>query len=119
MAGDKKTRAGVLRFVVLDGLAKPGRLDGPDPSLLAAAYDGLVGGQPMTTVNVQVSTAPTWAGWAGANPTCTADTTHDQLVALIEREAAELGPERRRAAERQRSCSCSTGSTRPPTRGSR
>jgi 3-dehydroquinate synthase len=38
MAGDKKTRAGVLRFVILDGLAKPGRLDGPDPSLLAAAY---------------------------------------------------------------------------------
>jgi 3-dehydroquinate synthase len=41
MAGDKKTRAGVLRFVVLDGLAKPGRLAGPDPSLLAAAYAGL------------------------------------------------------------------------------
>ena len=38
MMGDKKTRAGVLRFVVLDGLAKPGRLAGPDPSLLAAAY---------------------------------------------------------------------------------
>ena len=38
MAGDKKTRAGVRRFVVLDGLAKPGRLEGPDPSLLAAAY---------------------------------------------------------------------------------
>jgi len=38
MAGDKKTRAGVLRFVVLDGLAKPGRLAGPDPALLAAAY---------------------------------------------------------------------------------
>jgi 3-dehydroquinate synthase len=38
MAGDKKTRAGVLRFVVLDGLAKPGRLEGPDPSLLTAAY---------------------------------------------------------------------------------
>src|SRR6478672_10220682 len=38
MAGDKKTRAGVLRFVVLDGLAKPGRLEGPDPSRLAAAY---------------------------------------------------------------------------------
>jgi 3-dehydroquinate synthase len=43
MAGDKKARAGVLRFVVLDGLAKPGRLAGPDPSLLAAAYGGLVG----------------------------------------------------------------------------
>ena len=39
MAGDKKTRSGVLRFVVLDGLAKPGRLEGPDPALLAAAYD--------------------------------------------------------------------------------
>lgn len=38
MAGDKKNRAGVLRFVVLDGLAKPGRLEGPDPALLAAAY---------------------------------------------------------------------------------
>ena len=38
MAGDKKSRAGVLRFVVLDGLGKPGRLEGPDPSLLVAAY---------------------------------------------------------------------------------
>jgi 3-dehydroquinate synthase len=43
MSGDKKTRAGVLRFVVLDGLAKPGRLDGPDPSLLAAAYAEVAG----------------------------------------------------------------------------
>ncbi len=43
MAGDKKARAGVLRFVVLDGLAKPGRLVGPDPLLLAAAYGGLAG----------------------------------------------------------------------------
>ena len=34
----KKNRSGVLRFVVLDGLAKPGRLEGPDPTLLAAAY---------------------------------------------------------------------------------
>lgn len=38
MAGDKKTRSGVLRFVVLDELARPGRLEGPDPALLAAAY---------------------------------------------------------------------------------
>jgi 3-dehydroquinate synthase len=38
MAGDKKTRSGTLRFVVLDGLGKPGRLEGPDPALLAAAY---------------------------------------------------------------------------------
>jgi 3-dehydroquinate synthase len=38
MAGDKKTRSGIMRFVVLDGLAKPGRLEGPDPALVAAAY---------------------------------------------------------------------------------
>ena len=38
MAGDKKTRSGVLRFVVLEGLGKPGRLEGPDPALLVAAY---------------------------------------------------------------------------------
>ncbi len=43
MGSDKKTRSGVLRFVVLDGLAKPGRLAGPDPSLLAAAYSVVAG----------------------------------------------------------------------------
>jgi 3-dehydroquinate synthase len=41
MRHDKKTRSGTLRFVVLDGLAKPGRLEGPDPSLLAAAYSAV------------------------------------------------------------------------------
>lgn len=38
MAGDKKNHSGVLRLVVLDGLARPSRMEGPDPSLLAAAY---------------------------------------------------------------------------------
>jgi len=38
MKGDKKSRAGTLRFVVLDGLAKPGRLEGPAPELLEQAY---------------------------------------------------------------------------------
>ena len=38
MRGDKKARAGKLRFVVLDGLAKPGRLEDPDPALLERAY---------------------------------------------------------------------------------
>lgn len=46
MRRDKKTRAGVLRFVVLDGLAKPGRLEGPDPSVLAAAYSAVAGSGP-------------------------------------------------------------------------
>jgi 3-dehydroquinate synthase len=43
MRNDKKTRSGVLRFVVLDELAKPGRLEDPDPELLAAAYAAVAG----------------------------------------------------------------------------
>ncbi|GEL16602.1 3-dehydroquinate synthase [Pseudonocardia asaccharolytica DSM 44247 = NBRC 16224] len=43
MAGDKKARAGLLRFVVLDGLAKPGRLEGPDTTLLERAYAAISG----------------------------------------------------------------------------
>ncbi len=45
MGSDKKTRSGTLRFVILDALAKPTRLVGPDPSLLAAAYSVIAGQQ--------------------------------------------------------------------------
>jgi 3-dehydroquinate synthase len=38
MKRDKKSRGDLLRFVVLDGLARPSRLEGPDPALLQAAY---------------------------------------------------------------------------------
>jgi 3-dehydroquinate synthase len=38
MRVDKKARADTLRFVVLDGLAKPGILTGPDEGLLEQAY---------------------------------------------------------------------------------
>jgi 3-dehydroquinate synthase len=38
MRGDKKARGGRLRFVVLDGLARPGRLEDPDRALLDRAY---------------------------------------------------------------------------------
>ena len=38
MRMDKKTRGDRLRFIVLDGIAKPGLLEGPDPALLSAAY---------------------------------------------------------------------------------
>ena len=38
MRRDKKTRGDLLRFVVLDDVARPVRLEGPDPTLLAAAY---------------------------------------------------------------------------------
>jgi 3-dehydroquinate synthase len=41
MRRDKKSRGSMLRFVVLDGLARPTRLAGPDDVLLQAAY-GLV-----------------------------------------------------------------------------
>jgi 3-dehydroquinate synthase len=35
---DKKSRGDMLRFVILDDLARPVLLEGPDPALLAAAY---------------------------------------------------------------------------------
>ena len=38
MQRDKKTRSGMLRFVVLDDIGKPTVLEGPDASLLFAAY---------------------------------------------------------------------------------
>jgi 3-dehydroquinate synthase len=38
MRVDKKARGNRLRFIVLDGLARPTVLDDPDPGLLVAAY---------------------------------------------------------------------------------
>ena len=38
MRRDKKSRGSLLRFVVLDALAQPGRLEGPDESMLQEAY---------------------------------------------------------------------------------
>jgi 3-dehydroquinate synthase len=38
MKVDKKSRGDVLRFVVLDGVGKPGLFEGPDAALLADAY---------------------------------------------------------------------------------
>lgn len=39
MGRDKKTRGATLRLVVLDGLARPGRLEDPDEELLRCAYE--------------------------------------------------------------------------------
>jgi 3-dehydroquinate synthase len=44
MRNDKKTRSGLLRFVVLDGVGKPGRLEDPAPELLAGAYAAVAQG---------------------------------------------------------------------------
>jgi 3-dehydroquinate synthase len=41
MKRDKKSRGSLLRFVVLDGLAQPTRLEGPDQALLQAAYTSI------------------------------------------------------------------------------
>ncbi|GHJ95775.1 3-dehydroquinate synthase [Streptomyces sp. NE5-10] len=41
MKVDKKSRGDLLRFIVLDGLAKPSVLEGPDPAVLIAAYGEL------------------------------------------------------------------------------
>ena len=46
MRRDKKTRGDLLRFVVLEDIGKPVRLEGPDPTLLAAAYAELSEGAP-------------------------------------------------------------------------
>jgi 3-dehydroquinate synthase len=43
MSRDKKARGNQLRFVVLDGVARPAILSGPDPQLLARAYAELSG----------------------------------------------------------------------------
>jgi len=43
MARDKKSRGSTLRFVVLDDLARPGRLAGPTPEWLDAAYRAVSG----------------------------------------------------------------------------
>jgi 3-dehydroquinate synthase len=38
MRRDKKNRGSLLRFVVLDAIGRPSRLEGPDPAVLQAAY---------------------------------------------------------------------------------
>lgn len=43
MRVDKKSRADVMRFVVLDGIGHPGLLEGPDPALLVSAYEEVSG----------------------------------------------------------------------------
>jgi 3-dehydroquinate synthase len=38
MRVDKKARGSRIRFILLDGLARPVAVDGPDPGVLAGAY---------------------------------------------------------------------------------
>ena len=41
MTLDKKTRGNLLRFIILEVIARPGVLEGPDPTLLVGAYDDI------------------------------------------------------------------------------
>ncbi len=43
MGRDKKARGATLRFVVLDALARPGRLEGPAEELLVASFEAVRG----------------------------------------------------------------------------
>jgi 3-dehydroquinate synthase len=54
MRRDKKSRGDLLRFIVLDDVAKPVRLEGPDPTLLAAAYAEISKEPPSGRPGVQV-----------------------------------------------------------------
>ncbi|MEN5073811.1 3-dehydroquinate synthase [Isoptericola cucumis] len=54
MRRDKKTRGDLLRFVVLDDVARPTRLEGPDPTLLAAAYAEVSKEPPTGNAEVKV-----------------------------------------------------------------
>lgn len=49
MGADKKARNGTLRFVVLDGIGQPGRLDGPGEDDLALAYAAISTGSTGST----------------------------------------------------------------------
>ncbi|NLF03750.1 MAG: 3-dehydroquinate synthase, partial [Actinomycetales bacterium] len=48
MRRDKKSRGDLLRFVVLDALGSPSRLEGPDGSLLVAAYGEIADETPVS-----------------------------------------------------------------------
>ena len=54
MRVDKKARGAVLRFVVLDGLARPGILADPEPELLAAAWAEVAAAVEGTAVEGEV-----------------------------------------------------------------
>ena len=85
MRVDKKARGSRLRFVVLDGLARPSILDGPSDELLAEAY-GRGGGVKMYVLN-----GPNLGRLGRPQADVYGATTYADLVALCERTGKELG----------------------------
>ena len=115
MAGDKKTRSGVLRFVVLDapGQARPSRRPGP-----RAADRRLRGDHPRggPVVKVLVLNGPNLGRLGTREPDVYGATTYADLVALCEQTGAELGIEVE-VRQTDHEGVWSSGCTRPPTTG--
>ena len=113
MRVDKKARGAQLRFVVLDGLAEPAILAGPDESTCVRRTTALRGRVPM---KVLVLNGPN-LGRLGRRAAGDLRHHHPRRPgrAAVRTGGASSGS-RSRCARPTTRASCSTGSTRPPTR---
>ena len=87
MKVDKKSRGNLLRFIVLDGLAKPTVLEGPDPAVLLAAYGEVSG----VTRRVLVLNGPNLGRLGSREPDVYGATSYAGLVETCRALGKELG----------------------------
>ena len=112
---DKKARGNLLRFVILDDLAEPVVLEGPDETELRASYDAIAGsasGGPADGPRAQ--RARTWGGSASGSRRSTAPRrTPSSLNCASPGGVTSVW--RWRSARPTTRARCSTGSTPPLT----
>ena len=114
MRVDKKARGDTLRFVVLDGLARPG---GAHRAVRGAAARGVRGHRGRARMNVVlVLNGPNLGRLGRRQPEIYGTTTHRELVAPVRGVGPGGRPRRARSGRPTTRASCSTGSTAPPTR---